>query len=147
MWCRGKKTMILLLIRRNGRNIDRIGRKIDARKADWSAFVCINLFVCTWYFQYIHTYFVHWHIIFSFFLYWVLVFLYIHTTHALSPKGWKRYLRYSSETSTFYQNISAMRNTADVIGGKPMIAVTLITVYLRCELNCRRRRQSFSRLL
>jgi hypothetical protein len=29
-------------------------------------------------------------------------------------------LRYSSETPTFYQNGVAMRNTADVTGGKPI---------------------------
>jgi hypothetical protein len=29
---------------------------------------------------------------------------YIHTTHALSPKGQQKYLRYSSEIPTFYQN-------------------------------------------
>jgi hypothetical protein len=43
-----------------------------------------------------------------------------HTTHAPSPKGKKRHLRYSSETLTFYQNYLAMRNTADVTGGKPI---------------------------
>jgi hypothetical protein len=47
---------------------------------------------------------------------------YIHTYHSrLIPKG---RLRYSSETLTFYQNDLAMRNTADVTGGKP-IAVWL----------------------
>jgi hypothetical protein len=45
---------------------------------------------------------------------------YIHTTHALSPKGWKRYLRYSSETPPFYPNYLAMSNTAFVSGGKPI---------------------------
>jgi hypothetical protein len=44
---------------------------------------------------------------------------YIHTTHALSPKGKQRHLRYYSETPTFYQNFLAIRNTADVTGGKP----------------------------
>jgi hypothetical protein len=34
------------------------------------------------------------------------------------------YLRYSSETPTFYQSLLASRNTADVTGGKP-IAVLL----------------------
>jgi hypothetical protein len=41
---------------------------------------------------------------------------YIHTTHALSPR--QRHLKYSSETPTFYQNYLAMKNTADVTGGK-----------------------------
>jgi hypothetical protein len=49
---------------------------------------------------------------------------YIHTTHALSLKGQQGRLKYSSETPTFYQNYLAMRNTADVTGGKP-IAVWL----------------------
>jgi hypothetical protein len=52
---------------------------------------------------------------------------YIHTTHALSPKGQQRYLKYSSETPTFYQHWIAMRNTADVTGGKP-IAVLLQSI-------------------
>jgi hypothetical protein len=34
------------------------------------------------------------------------------------------YLRYSSETPTFYRNWLAVKNTADVTGGKP-IAVLL----------------------
>jgi hypothetical protein len=34
----------------------------------------------------------------------------------------QRYLRYSSEALTFYQNYLAMRNTADVTGGKPIAA-------------------------
>jgi hypothetical protein len=46
---------------------------------------------------------------------------YTHTTHVPTPKGQQRHLRYSSET-TFYQNHSTMRNTADVSGGK-LIAV------------------------
>jgi hypothetical protein len=46
--------------------------------------------------------------------------LYIHTTHALSLKGQQRHLRYPSETPTFYQNYLAIRNTADVTGGKPI---------------------------
>jgi hypothetical protein len=45
---------------------------------------------------------------------------YIHTTHALSPNGEERHLRYSSEKPTFYQNYLAMSNTADVTGGKPI---------------------------
>jgi hypothetical protein len=45
---------------------------------------------------------------------------YIHTTHALSLKGQQRHLRFYSETPTFYQNYLAMRNTADVTGGKPI---------------------------
>jgi hypothetical protein len=45
---------------------------------------------------------------------------YIHTTNALSPKGQQRRLIYSFETPTFYQNDLAMRNTADVTGGKPI---------------------------
>jgi hypothetical protein len=43
---------------------------------------------------------------------------YIHTTHALSPKGYQRHLRYSSETPKFYQNYLAISNTADVTDGK-----------------------------
>jgi hypothetical protein len=46
----------------------------------------------------------------------------IHTTHALSPKGQQRHLRYSSEMPTFYHDYSAMSNTADVTGGKPIAA-------------------------
>jgi hypothetical protein len=45
--------------------------------------------------------------------------IYIRTTHALSPKGYQRYLRYSSETPTFYLNYLAMGNVADVTG-KPI---------------------------
>jgi hypothetical protein len=37
------------------------------------------------------------------------------------------HLRYSSETPTFYQNLLAMRDTADVTGGKP-IAVLLQSI-------------------
>jgi hypothetical protein len=44
--------------------------------------------------------------------------VYIHTTHAISPKGQQRHLRHYSETSTFYQDL-AMRNTANVTDGKP----------------------------
>jgi hypothetical protein len=36
------------------------------------------------------------------------------------PKGYQRRLRYSSMTPTFHQNDLAMRNTADVTGGKPI---------------------------
>jgi hypothetical protein len=43
----------------------------------------------------------------------------IHTTHALS-EGVAGNLRYSFKTPTFYQNYLAMRNTADVTGGKPI---------------------------
>jgi hypothetical protein len=55
---------------------------------------------------------------------------YIHTTRALSLKGYQRHLRYSSDIpprrlATFYQNTSAVRNTAEVTGGNP------IAVYLR----------------
>jgi hypothetical protein len=32
----------------------------------------------------------------------------------------RRHLGYSSQTPTFYQNCSALRNTADVTGGKPI---------------------------
>jgi hypothetical protein len=52
---------------------------------------------------------------------------YIHTTHALSSKGQQSHLRYSSEMPTFYHNYSAMRNTADMAGGKP-IAVRLQSI-------------------
>jgi hypothetical protein len=45
---------------------------------------------------------------------------FIHTTHALSPKGYQRHLRYSFKTLTFYQNYLAMRNTVDVTGGKAL---------------------------
>jgi hypothetical protein len=44
--------------------------------------------------------------------------VHIHTTHAQSPKGWQKHLRYFSDTPTFYQNYLAMSNTADVTGGK-----------------------------
>jgi hypothetical protein len=44
----------------------------------------------------------------------------IHTAHALFPKGQQRHLRYSSETSKFYQKYLATRNTADLTGGKPI---------------------------
>jgi hypothetical protein len=37
------------------------------------------------------------------------------------------YLKYSSETATFYQNLFAMRNTADVAGDKP-IAILLQSI-------------------
>jgi hypothetical protein len=37
------------------------------------------------------------------------------------------YLKYSSETPTFSQNLLAMRNTADATGGKP-IAVLLQSI-------------------
>jgi hypothetical protein len=43
-----------------------------------------------------------------------------HTTHVLSPTVKQRYLRYSFETPTFYQNYLAMSNTADVTVGKPL---------------------------
>jgi hypothetical protein len=56
-----------------------------------------------------------------------MFYTYIHTTHAPSPKGQQRYLKYSSETPTLYQNQSAMKNTADVTGGKP-IAVSLQSI-------------------
>jgi hypothetical protein len=39
-------------------------------------------------------------------------------TYILLRKGYERHLRFSSETYTFYQNDVAMRNTADVKGGK-----------------------------
>jgi hypothetical protein len=48
------------------------------------------------------------------------------TTHVLSPKGWQRYLRYSFETPTFYQNYLAMMNTADLIGGKAIAVYNII---------------------
>jgi hypothetical protein len=47
------------------------------------------------------------------------VFL-IHTTYALSSKGSQKYLKYSSETPTLYQNDLAMRNTGNNTGGKPI---------------------------
>jgi hypothetical protein len=46
--------------------------------------------------------------------------IYIHTTHALSQKGYQRHLRYSSETPTFYQNYLAVSNAIDRTGGKPI---------------------------
>jgi hypothetical protein len=46
------------------------------------------------------------------------VFQYIHR---------QRYLKYSSETPTFYQNYLVMRNIADETGGKP-IAVLLQSI-------------------
>jgi hypothetical protein len=45
-----------------------------------------------------------------FYFYGQVLHTFIHTTHALSSKGKQRRLRYSSETPTFYQNYSAMRN-------------------------------------
>jgi hypothetical protein len=39
----------------------------------------------------------------------------------------QRYLRYSSETPTFYQNDLAVKNTTDVTGAKP-IAVLLQSI-------------------
>jgi hypothetical protein len=39
------------------------------------------------------------------------VYTNINTTHVLSPTGYQRNLRYSSETPTFYQNYLAVRNT------------------------------------
>jgi hypothetical protein len=59
---------------------------------------------------------------------------YIHTTHALSPKGQQRHPKYSSETPTFYQNLLAMRNTADVTGGKPL-AVLLQSISGVSDIN------------
>jgi hypothetical protein len=44
----------------------------------------------------------------------------------LDPRKQRR-LKYSSETPTFYQNYLAMRNTADVTGGKA-IAVWLQSI-------------------
>jgi hypothetical protein len=47
--------------------------------------------------------------------------IYIHyTTHALSPKGHLRHLRYSSKTPTFYQNYLAIWNTAGVTSSNPI---------------------------
>jgi hypothetical protein len=37
-------------------------------------------------------------------------YILVHATHALSPKGSQRHLKYSSETPTFYQNYLFMRN-------------------------------------
>jgi hypothetical protein len=51
--------------------------------------------------------------------FWFNIIL-IHITHAWSLKWWQRHLKYSSETSTFYQNELAVRDTADVTGGKPI---------------------------
>jgi hypothetical protein len=50
----------------------------------------------------------------------------MHTTHALSPQGQQRYLIYSSETPTFYQNDY---ETVDVPDGKPIIALTRLLRY------------------
>jgi hypothetical protein len=52
----------------------------------------------------------------------IVKYTYIHSTHAFT----QRYLRYSSETPTFYQNELAVKNTADVTGGKA------IAVLLQC---------------
>jgi hypothetical protein len=49
-----------------------------------------------------------------------IVHTYIQTTHALSSKGYQRYIRYSSETPTLHQNYLAMINTVDVTGSKPI---------------------------
>jgi hypothetical protein len=52
----------------------------------------------------------------------------LHTYHSrFIPEGVAEVSRYSSETHTFYQNLIAMRNTADVTGGKP-IAVVLQSI-------------------
>jgi hypothetical protein len=55
-------------------------------------------------------------------------------THAWSPKGQKRRLKHSSETSTLYQNDSAMKHTAVVVGGKS-IAVCLQSISCRRAVN------------
>jgi hypothetical protein len=55
------------------------------------------------------------------------VITYIHATHACSPTGRQRRLKYSSETPTFYQNDLAIRSTLEVTGGKP-IAVRLQSI-------------------
>jgi hypothetical protein len=44
---------------------------------------------------------------------------FLHATHALSPKGQQKHLR-STKAQTFYQNDLAMKNTSDIIGGKPI---------------------------
>jgi hypothetical protein len=49
-----------------------------------------------------------------------LIIIYMHTTHALSPKGQQRHLRHPSETPKFYQNYLTISYTADVTGGKPI---------------------------
>jgi hypothetical protein len=61
-------------------------------------------------------------------LIWIVT--YIHTTHALSPKGFQRHLEYSSQTLHFERleteilvklpKLLALSNTTDVIGGKPI---------------------------
>jgi hypothetical protein len=66
----------------------------------------------------------------SFSCYYFRLFgLYIHTYIPLTlyPRRGSRGVRYSSETPTFYQNYLAMRNTADVTGGKP-IAIWLQSI-------------------
>jgi hypothetical protein len=40
---------------------------------------------------------------------------FIHTTHASSPKRYRRHLRYSFETPTFYQNYLAKSNTTEIL--------------------------------
>jgi hypothetical protein len=56
----------------------------------------------------------------------IYIHTYIHTTHAYL-RGGSRGIRYSFETPTFYQNLLAMKNTADFTGGKP-IAVLLQSI-------------------
>jgi hypothetical protein len=46
--------------------------------------------------------------------------IYIHTTHALSPKEYQKHLGYSSQLPTFYQIYLAMRNIANVTDGQPI---------------------------
>jgi hypothetical protein len=56
--------------------------------------------------------------------------LYILSTHVLSPKGKPKFFRYSLETSTFYQSKLAMRNSADMTGGK-LIVIQSYTISSR----------------
>jgi hypothetical protein len=47
-------------------------------------------------------------------------YTYIHTTHALSPKGSRDTSDIPPRHPPFYQNDSAMRNIADMTGGQPI---------------------------
>jgi hypothetical protein len=66
--------------------------------------------------------------------YEVFFITYAHNAHALSPKGYQRHLRYSSEIPTFYQNYLAMRSTADVTGGKA-IAIWSLSISAVSAIN------------
>jgi hypothetical protein len=49
-------------------------------------------------------------------MFMIVYITYIHTTHALTPKGHQGHLEYFFPDIHVFQNYSAMRNTADVTG-------------------------------